>query len=318
MPPGFFLGHGPGAIAAPPLVFGDYLLVAVNDTAADSSLRVLGIQSGVSASAPPFRLVQTIPLKGHVDVAPSLSGEKVLVATDAGSHVFELAPAGAEEPLREAAGGKLQGGVRRTAAMPGVMVSSSAATTDLPIGKPAWPCPLSPSRSQFDAVATARSRSQPRPAASSSWTAAPWPRRPSPTSRRCRRRIARAGHRRGPMRRHARADLRRRLRLGGGHGPAAPRSVADVALAGAAELSARRVWRRTAGASQVGQVFFLDPFSGKIRSEPFQPRLQPGRLPAWTEPVAVGDKEVVISDGRTKLYRLRVADQPAAAPGGGR
>ena len=44
----FPLGHGPGAIAAPPLVFGDYLLVAVNDTAANSSLRVLGIKSGRS------------------------------------------------------------------------------------------------------------------------------------------------------------------------------------------------------------------------------------------------------------------------------
>ena len=116
----FPLGHGPGAIAAPPLVFGDYLLVAVNDTAADSSLRVLGIESGTG----PFRLVQTIPLKGHVDITPSLSGERVLVATDVGNHVFELAPAGAEEPLREAAGGQLQGGVRRAAAMPGVVVCS--------------------------------------------------------------------------------------------------------------------------------------------------------------------------------------------------
>ena len=52
--------------------------------------------------------------------------------------------------------------------------------------------------------------------------------------------------------------------------------------------------------SQAGQVFFLDPLSGKNLSEPFQPRLQPGRLPAWTEPVAVGDNEVVISDGRAE------------------
>jgi outer membrane protein assembly factor BamB len=63
--------------------------------------------------------------------------------------------------------------------------------------------------------------------------------------------------------------------------------------------------------STVGQVFFLDPRTGANRSAPFQPRLQSGSLPAWREPVAVGDGEVVIADGHWKLYCLHVADTPA-------
>ena len=48
MPPGFSARAWARRNRAPPLVFGDYLLVAVNDTAANSSLRVLGIKSGAS------------------------------------------------------------------------------------------------------------------------------------------------------------------------------------------------------------------------------------------------------------------------------
>jgi outer membrane protein assembly factor BamB len=61
----------------------------------------------------------------------------------------------------------------------------------------------------------------------------------------------------------------------------------------------------------VGQVYFLDPLSGKNLGEPFQPRLQAAALPEWTGPAVIGDREAVISDGRGKLYRLGVVDQPA-------
>ena len=79
------LGHGPGSIVAPPVILGDYLLLAVNDTAGDSSLQVLQIRSGEPQSSdPPLQLVQTIALKGHVDVGPSIAGERLLLATDNG------------------------------------------------------------------------------------------------------------------------------------------------------------------------------------------------------------------------------------------
>jgi hypothetical protein len=63
--------------------------------------------------------------------------------------------------------------------------------------------------------------------------------------------------------------------------------------------------------ADVGQVFFCEPLSGKKLSEPFQPPLRPGALPAWREPAVAGDKELIISDGRTKLYRLRLVEKPA-------
>jgi outer membrane protein assembly factor BamB len=60
----------------------------------------------------------------------------------------------------------------------------------------------------------------------------------------------------------------------------------------------------------VGQVFLLDPLSGKKLCEPFQPLLRRSELPAWRQAVAIGDKDIVISDGRANLYRLQVVDTP--------
>jgi len=60
---------------------------------------------------------------------------------------------------------------------------------------------------------------------------------------------------------------------------------------------------------KIGQVFLLDP-DGKPLAEPFQPRIEPGAELNWRTPAAVGDKEAVLADGATKLYRLAVADQP--------
>ena len=108
----FPLGHQPGAIATPPVLWGDYLLVAVNQGAGDSSLKVLKIESaGDQAATPLLRLAQTIAMKGHVDAAPATSDNRVLLATDAGEvHVLDLAPSGAREPLREASVARLEGG----------------------------------------------------------------------------------------------------------------------------------------------------------------------------------------------------------------
>ncbi len=100
----------PGAISAPPVLLGDYLLVAVNRGGGDSSLVVLKIQSAAAESTPPLRLAQTIPLQGHVDAAPSAADGRVAVATDAGAiHVFQPAPADAKEPLAELCAARLPG-----------------------------------------------------------------------------------------------------------------------------------------------------------------------------------------------------------------
>jgi outer membrane protein assembly factor BamB len=60
---------------------------------------------------------------------------------------------------------------------------------------------------------------------------------------------------------------------------------------------------------KIGQVYLLDP-DGKPLAEPFQPRLEAGVELNWRTPAAVGDREAVLADGATKLYRLAVADQP--------
>ena len=59
----------------------------------------------------------------------------------------------------------------------------------------------------------------------------------------------------------------------------------------------------------VGQVFLLDPRDGTPLAEPFQPRLEARSTLAWTVP-AVIDNEAVLSDGRGRIFRLGVSEQP--------
>ncbi|MHC4176450.1 MAG: outer membrane protein assembly factor BamB family protein [Planctomycetota bacterium] len=98
------LGHDLGSITAPPAIVGRFLLIAVNDRARDSVLRVFQIdqlEKGLSLSS-----VQQVRLSGHVDVAPSVDGRRgrVLVATDLGAvHLFEISATDKKRPLREAA-----------------------------------------------------------------------------------------------------------------------------------------------------------------------------------------------------------------------
>ncbi len=122
----FPLGHAPGSISVPPLVLGDLLVVAVNDTARDSLLRVFVLRAAdADALRPPLRLAQTIRLEGHVDTAPAIegdspgfvgrnlgqspaAGQRLLVTTDAGVvRLFQRTEAGAKPPLRELAAARL-------------------------------------------------------------------------------------------------------------------------------------------------------------------------------------------------------------------
>ena len=61
---------------------------------------------------------------------------------------------------------------------------------------------------------------------------------------------------------------------------------------------------------EVGQVFLLDPRSGKPRIEPFQPALKSGAQVAWSQPALVGQNEVLISEGQAGLYRIGIQDRP--------
>jgi outer membrane protein assembly factor BamB len=61
---------------------------------------------------------------------------------------------------------------------------------------------------------------------------------------------------------------------------------------------------------RLGQVFVLDPISGRSLIQPFQPRLERGSEFDWSSPLVLNEREVLLADGVAKLYRLSVADKP--------
>lgn len=61
---------------------------------------------------------------------------------------------------------------------------------------------------------------------------------------------------------------------------------------------------------QIGQVFLIDPRSGDKQAEPFEPWLESGGSLSWRLPAVAGDREVVLADGRSTLYRVGIKDQP--------
>ena len=61
---------------------------------------------------------------------------------------------------------------------------------------------------------------------------------------------------------------------------------------------------------KLGQVFVLDPKTGQHLIAPFQPRLASGESFAWSNPVLLGEKELLLADGRKSLYRLGIAEKP--------
>jgi len=96
-----YLGHDPGSVTVPPVILDNYLIVAENDGVKHATLRVLTLEPG-KKDDPPVRLIQSARLQGHVDVAPQVSGVRVLVATDqAELYVFEISSKDPESPLAQ-------------------------------------------------------------------------------------------------------------------------------------------------------------------------------------------------------------------------
>ena len=61
---------------------------------------------------------------------------------------------------------------------------------------------------------------------------------------------------------------------------------------------------------KIGQVFLLDPRSGDSLTEPFQPWLESGVELPWRLPADAGKYGAVLADGRTRLYRVEIEQQP--------
>ncbi|NQT40133.1 MAG: PQQ-binding-like beta-propeller repeat protein [Planctomycetes bacterium] len=81
-----YLGHEPGRIVVPPVVMRRFVIIAENHTSNDSRLRVLQTDlQGRSVK----ESERSYDLRGRVDVAPVVSGNRLLVTTDKGkAYVF--------------------------------------------------------------------------------------------------------------------------------------------------------------------------------------------------------------------------------------
>jgi outer membrane protein assembly factor BamB len=96
-----YLGHEADSIRVAPLVVGKYLLIAENQGAASSLLRVFTMDDeGLNV-----RLVQNVPLEGHVHVPPQVTQSKtLLVITDRGTfYTFDIGSAEKKDPLTQVA-----------------------------------------------------------------------------------------------------------------------------------------------------------------------------------------------------------------------
>jgi outer membrane protein assembly factor BamB len=89
-----YLGHAPGSIVTPPVLVSRFLIVAENDRAAESRLRVFNVDG--SRSEP----LQEIRLPGHVVTPLVVSDLRVLAVTDTGSlGVFDVSGSDPKQPL---------------------------------------------------------------------------------------------------------------------------------------------------------------------------------------------------------------------------
>lgn len=79
----FHVGHENGKIAAPPAIVGDFLLVPINDTPGEATIRVFSISKGKEGE--PLRPVQTIRVAGYIDTTPVAVGRGAAVVTAQGS-----------------------------------------------------------------------------------------------------------------------------------------------------------------------------------------------------------------------------------------
>ena len=77
------VGHQPGTVAAPPAIVGDFLLLPVNDTPSEATLRVFSISKDKEGE--PLKFVQTIRVAGSIDTTPVVVDRGAAVVTAQGS-----------------------------------------------------------------------------------------------------------------------------------------------------------------------------------------------------------------------------------------
>ncbi len=103
-----YLGHEPGSVTAAPVIVGSLLVIARNESGDKSSLCVFSILAKDGGVA--LARLHDLPLKGHVNSPPRVSGRRLLVVTDkAEMTVFELRGAEPDKPLGKVAEGVASG-----------------------------------------------------------------------------------------------------------------------------------------------------------------------------------------------------------------
>ena len=101
-----YLGHEPGSVVTAPVVIDRFLIVAENDGIENATLKVLSLES--EGEEPSIRLLQEVPVDGHFQTSPRVSGPRLLATTDQGDiYVFEISGADPKEPLKRVAHGKV-------------------------------------------------------------------------------------------------------------------------------------------------------------------------------------------------------------------
>lgn len=365
-----YLQHEPGSITVPPVIVGELLVVARNDGVASSRLQVLSLKEG--EQGPELKPLQELPMKGHVDTAPLVSGRRLLVVTDkADMAVFEVRDAEPDKPLGKVADGvaageenlvrfplllgehfflgdalltkydilasrgRLQprwtenGGsatlqplvtagsavihIRREVGLPGVFVSA----VDTEEGKTLWQTQLGvplaveplvgPGGDRITAITSAGAVYQVAAAQLADRTVVDQPLAAVPFA-------------------ELRQPAANSVRLEDGSVAIAigdaPKEV-TVATVQESPPRLRRVplpdplggpLAAFAGGLlaplKTGPVFLFDPRSGNQRVEPFLPTIPSGAEFTWRRPTMLGDQEVLLSDGSTKLYRVGIDDNP--------
>jgi outer membrane protein assembly factor BamB len=105
------LGHQSGAVAVPPVVAGNFLVVAENNPAGDFTLRALAIQASPHGRpAPALKPVEQVPLKGRISSPLAAQGQRLLAVTSRRViYVYDLAGDRPAAPLVQVAQHTLTG-----------------------------------------------------------------------------------------------------------------------------------------------------------------------------------------------------------------
>ena len=362
----FYLGHETGTVATPPVLAGRYLIVAENNRMDDATLRILLTdEQGLG-----IKLIQELPLEGHVHSPPIAEERSLFVVTDQGAmYLFEMGTPDREAPFAQlialpptskahvphhfaVRGDKLWVGAEQLTSY-SVQAARGRFTPDwvkqqreistIPLQLSGNVLFYGRSRSGFDGIALSAVDVK---TGTRSWDLAlgnPLAGGPivsggrvwalsntgnlflADAVRKDGRSVSNEPLAGEPLTAALDAEAAPVTLPGGAYAFAPadkPQQLMIVALGkDRPTITALKLPDALGGPAAAfadgllapgreGRVVLLDPATGRERLAPFQPPLRGGEEFAWTAPVEIDDHHFVISDGRAKLYKVEIQDQP--------